>query len=150
MYASRCFRASSGDAKLGCISCHDPHERPAPAQKVAYYRDRCLNCHADQGCSVPVAVRIKTNPDDSCVACHMPSTGSTINHTAVVDPRVSGVVMVNIATFHWHEGDSLEIKTRSGGSTRFYLQAIWWPSTWKRIARGDINAPVIVKAQSFA
>jgi pimeloyl-ACP methyl ester carboxylesterase len=66
-------------------------------------------------------------------------------HTAVSDPRVSGVVMVNPATFHWNEGDSLEIKTRSGGSTRFYLEAILWPSTWRRIARGEVNVPVIVR-----
>jgi pimeloyl-ACP methyl ester carboxylesterase len=66
-------------------------------------------------------------------------------HTAVADPRVSGVVMVNTATFHWNEGDSLEIKTRSGGSTRFYLEAILWPSTWKRIVSGDVNVPVIVR-----
>jgi Flp pilus assembly protein TadD len=88
MYASRCFQATAGEAKLGCISCHDPHERPEPAEKVAYYRDRCLNCHADRGCSVPAAVRRASNPDDSCIACHMPSTGSTINHTAIVDHRV--------------------------------------------------------------
>jgi tetratricopeptide (TPR) repeat protein len=37
---------------------------------------------------VPTAVRRATEKDDSCIACHMPSTGSTINHTAVVDHRV--------------------------------------------------------------
>jgi Flp pilus assembly protein TadD len=112
MYASRCFQASAGEAKLGCISCHDPHERPDSAEKVVYYRERCLNCHQERegeapaepgarvsagalpsrskqrGCSVPAAVRRATNPDDSCIACHMPSTGSTINHTAIVDHRV--------------------------------------------------------------
>ncbi len=98
MYASRCFQGSSGDAKLGCVSCHDPHERPAPAQKVAFYRGRCLNCHREDGaaagpgkrpaCSVPADVRRATSKDDSCIDCHMPSTGSTLNHTAVVDHRV--------------------------------------------------------------
>jgi predicted CXXCH cytochrome family protein len=106
MYASRCFQGSAGEAQLGCVSCHDPHERPGPDQKVAYYRKRCLNCHREEaaaeagaksapasrhkqrGCSVPAAVRRATDKDDSCIACHMPSTGSTINHTAVVDHRV--------------------------------------------------------------
>src|SRR5262249_5915078 len=81
-------RGSRGDAKRGGLPCTAPPERPAPAQKVAYYRDRCLQCHADRGCSLPAAARRATNPDDSCIACHMPSTGSTINHTAVVDHRV--------------------------------------------------------------
>ena len=53
MHESRCFRASEG--RLGCISCHDPHRLPAPEEKVAYYRDRCLECHADRGCRLAVA-----------------------------------------------------------------------------------------------
>jgi predicted CXXCH cytochrome family protein len=98
MHASRCFQGSAGEAQLGCVSCHDPHERPAPAQKVAFYRGRCLNCHREdeaaggpqkqRACSVPAAARRATSKDDSCIDCHMPSTGSTINHTAVVDHRV--------------------------------------------------------------
>jgi Tfp pilus assembly protein PilF len=90
MNASRCFQASAGKAKLGCISCHDPHEKPAPSRKVAYYRERCLACHEEpKACSLPVAVRKTTNPDDSCIACHMPSTGSAFNHTAITDHRIS-------------------------------------------------------------
>jgi Flp pilus assembly protein TadD len=88
MYASGCFRGSAGEAKLGCVSCHDPHERPDAATKGAFYRDRCLKCHAGHGCSLSLAERRTAQPDDSCIACHMPSTGSTINHTAVVDHRV--------------------------------------------------------------
>ncbi len=56
MHESRCFRASQG--RLGCISCHDPHELPAPEERVSYYRERCLECHAEQGCSLPAAVRL--------------------------------------------------------------------------------------------
>ena len=47
LHQSRCFRESQGE--LGCISCHNPHELPDPEKKVAYYRDRCVNCHADRG-----------------------------------------------------------------------------------------------------
>ena len=70
MYESRCFQKSSG--KMGCISCHDPHELPAPREKATYYRDRCLSCHDKNGCSLPKAERVFEGRDDRCVDCHMP------------------------------------------------------------------------------
>ena len=66
MKASRCFRASEG--RLGCISCHDPHELPEPDEKIAYFRERCLACHQDHGCKLPEPVRLARNREDSC-AC---------------------------------------------------------------------------------
>ena len=81
MYESRCFRASRG--KMGCISCHDPHGLPAPAEKVAYYRDRCLECHAEKGCRLPRPERLARGRDDSCIECHMPrSPNEQVPHTA--------------------------------------------------------------------
>ena len=88
MMASRCYVKSADAKKLGCISCHDPHVQPAPAEKPAHYRARCLACHTEQSCSLPVATRRKTQPDDSCVACHMPPTKSEVNHTSITDHRV--------------------------------------------------------------
>jgi hypothetical protein len=85
MAGSRCFRASNG--KLGCISCHDPHDVPAPAQKAAYYRDRCLVCHGINDCKLPAVARRKNG--DDCRACHMPRLHSSdIVHTAVTDHRI--------------------------------------------------------------
>jgi cytochrome c-type biogenesis protein CcmH/NrfG len=85
MTASHCFRASGG--KLGCVSCHDPHDLPAPAQKTAYYRDRCLECHGGKGCQLPPVARQKNG--DDCRACHMPRLHSSdIVHTAVTDHRI--------------------------------------------------------------
>jgi hypothetical protein len=82
MHASRCYQRSAGE--LGCISCHDPHEEPGAAQKVAYYRVRCLACHeGSNGCSLPGPERTARRPDDSCTACHMPPAPlSDIAHTA--------------------------------------------------------------------
>jgi hypothetical protein len=86
MHASRCFTASNG--KMGCVSCHDPHVYPAAAEKVTYYRDRCLRCHGEAACSVPPAVRRQTSKDDSCIQCHMPAGESDIQHHSITDHRV--------------------------------------------------------------
>lgn len=91
MVQSRCFRASRG--ALGCISCHDPHALPPAETKVAYYRDRCLECHTKRGCALPIESRRAKSPDDSCVACHMPRAAtSDIPHVATTlhsIPRVA-------------------------------------------------------------
>lgn len=82
---SRCFAASGG--RMVCTSCHDPHEKPAPAARDAFYRKRCLTCHESKGCSLPADER--KAKDDSCVACHMTRAGSTnIPHTSVTDHRI--------------------------------------------------------------
>ena len=71
MHESRCYSASKG--ALGCTSCHDPHRLPEPGEQIAYYRRRCLECHAEKGCSLATAVRLARSRDDDCVSCHMPS-----------------------------------------------------------------------------
>jgi Flp pilus assembly protein TadD len=88
MYASRCFLETKGDRKLGCISCHDPHAQPSMDERVKFFRERCLNCHADKPCRVAQPVRLQKQPDDSCVACHMPSRSSTVPHTVITDHTV--------------------------------------------------------------
>jgi predicted CXXCH cytochrome family protein len=87
MEASRCFVASEG--RLGCISCHDPHRAPEPNMRVAYYRDRCLQCHEKKGCALPVIERQSRGAGDNCVACHMPRPKVTnVPHTAATDHRI--------------------------------------------------------------
>ncbi len=87
MADSRCFRGSGG--KLGCTSCHDSHRLPAPEQRTAFYRGRCLTCHAEAGCKVPEEKRRQQSPSDDCTACHMPrSPSSDVAHTAVTDHRI--------------------------------------------------------------
>jgi hypothetical protein len=94
MYLSRCFRRSrdepaEGRRKLGCTSCHDPHQHVGPAERVAHYRARCLECHARPGCSVPEATRRRQSPQDSCIDCHMPRyPAADIAHTASTDHRI--------------------------------------------------------------
>jgi len=65
-------------------------------------------------------------------------------HTAIADPRVSGVVLINPLTFHWTEGDSLEVRMRkSFGSTEQYKRRLFKVETWKRIVKGDVGVAKI-------
>jgi hypothetical protein len=87
MHDSRCYLASSG--QLGCISCHDPHVMPQTAEKAAYFRDRCLGCHADRGCRLPASARALRTGGDDCVGCHMPRSSSSNNtHVATTNHRI--------------------------------------------------------------
>jgi Cytochrome c554 and c-prime len=51
---SKCFLAGN----LSCITCHDPHSDAR--RDAAWYRGRCLACHADQ------------QDRGDCLECHMP------------------------------------------------------------------------------
>ena len=70
MVMSKCYLASGG--KLRCMTCHDPHQQPDGAESVIYYRRKCLGCHTDQSCAVPLVARIKSVPANDCAGCHMP------------------------------------------------------------------------------
>jgi Tetratricopeptide repeat/Doubled CXXCH motif (Paired_CXXCH_1)/Cytochrome c554 and c-prime len=81
LYRSKC-QQKSGES-FSCITCHDPHYSPAPSEKVAYYRAKCINCH---GASF-AAKHHKKNPD--CVSCHMPRIQSSdVAHTQATDHRI--------------------------------------------------------------
>ena len=85
--SSACFLQSNG--RLGCIACHDPHRRPSAAEQPAFYRERCLKCHADRGCSQPEEKRQAAPAGDSCIACHMPPLPTKgVPHTALTDHRL--------------------------------------------------------------
>jgi|CZKL01.1.fsa_nt_gi predicted CXXCH cytochrome family protein len=71
-------KQKSGD-RLTCTTCHDPHGSPAPAERVAYFRQRCLQCHA-----ALEANHHRENPD--CTSCHMARPPSNdIAHEQVTD-----------------------------------------------------------------
>jgi hypothetical protein len=87
MHESQCYKASKG--ALSCTSCHNPHLVPGHAEKVGFYRNRCLQCHADKGCSLSETVRRETSKEDNCLVCHMPRVTSTdVAHTATTNHRV--------------------------------------------------------------
>jgi len=78
---SQC-KKKSGDA-MSCTSCHNPHQAPAPAERVAYYRSKCLACHGS-----PFAAKHHEDQPD-CLTCHMPAAASSdVAHTEVTDHRI--------------------------------------------------------------
>lgn len=87
MQSSACFRGSEGS--LRCTTCHDPHSSPAPSERDEFYRQRCNQCHADQGCSLSIEERERPPALNSCMHCHLPSSGSAdIPHTSASDHRI--------------------------------------------------------------
>ena len=76
---SACFRGSGG--KLTCTTCHDPHDAPAPAETVRYYRNKCIACHGE---STFVA---RHHPEEQdCTSCHMArEKAEDIAHEQVTD-----------------------------------------------------------------
>lgn len=87
MKASRCFRASGG--KLSCLTCHDPHVERTGLPAVSFYRAKCLTCHTDASCRLPLSVRTAKNPANDCVGCHMPKRDVTIiSHSALTNHRI--------------------------------------------------------------
>lgn len=85
MRSSRCYEASG--EQLTCITCHDPHRRPAENNRIAFYRQRCYGCHDSVSCEAPSTDR--ASQQDSCIACHMPSaTSRNVAHVSQTDHRI--------------------------------------------------------------
>jgi hypothetical protein len=85
MKMSKCYRASGGT--LHCLSCHDPHVQPR-ATSIAYYREKCLACHAESACKLPLNIRTAQNKQDDCAGCHMPKAPAGIPHSVLTNHRI--------------------------------------------------------------
>jgi hypothetical protein len=82
---SACKR-NSGD-KLWCGTCHDPHVVPPAAEANAWFRARCLSCHAVKDCTESQAARLQAK--DNCTGCHMPkSAASDAQHVVLTDHSI--------------------------------------------------------------
>jgi hypothetical protein len=82
---SACKRASRD--RLWCGSCHDPHALPGSAQRVAWFRRKCLECHFDRRCKETQARRATQH--DDCIACHMPEAQVTdAQHVVFTDHSI--------------------------------------------------------------
>jgi hypothetical protein len=84
---SRCW--GDGDARLACITCHDPHKQLS--HEARGYDEKCLACHVAAtaaktsrerpGKACPVAKQ-------DCVTCHMPRMALPSMHAPFVDHRI--------------------------------------------------------------
>ncbi len=80
--AQSACKKKSGDA-MSCMSCHDPHSSPLPAERASYFRGKCLACHGAE-------FGVRHHPENTdCTSCHMPSSLSRdITHTEATDHRI--------------------------------------------------------------
>jgi len=87
MRLSKCYLNSAG--KLSCITCHDPHVQPASQDAPEYFRQKCLSCHTEKSCAIPLTARRKKTPPDDCAGCHMPKRDvTTISHSVLTNHRI--------------------------------------------------------------
>ena len=87
MSLSQCYLKSGG--KLACITCHDPHREPSPQEAAPFFRSKCLTCHTEESCTLPLETRAANTPPDDCAGCHMPKQSlRRISHSALTNHRI--------------------------------------------------------------
>jgi hypothetical protein len=97
---SKCKLVSGG--KMWCGSCHDPHNEPD--RPVAYYREKCLLCHATTNLAANHPPKTS-----NCIGCHMPRRATDDgDHTAFTDHRIQlrqekGVTVRDGSIAAWRE-----------------------------------------------
>jgi hypothetical protein len=79
-------RGHSGDARISCVACHDPHEKLV--EDVAFYDSKCLACHLTTRDQVKTAARSAAACPVSrqkCTTCHMPKIDLPGAHAKFTD-----------------------------------------------------------------
>lgn len=102
---SRCFLESAG--KLGCTTCHDPHDVRHGEGGVDGYDKACVSCHE------PSKIAAKGHPSSgSCVGCHMPKRrAEDVVHAVMTDHLIQRRPVPNLtAEFPERHDAGLEYK----------------------------------------
>ncbi len=87
MTLSKCYRSSAGS--MSCISCHDPHVQPTAEEAPAYFAGKCLKCHTNESCKIPLETRLHRQPSNDCAGCHMPKRDiQVISHSSATNHRI--------------------------------------------------------------
>ena len=102
MILSKCYRNSPG--RLKCITCHDPHVEPSPTEASAYFAKKCLICHTERSCALPLEARRQQDPPDACPVCHMAKKDiGVIRHSSVTSHRILARVDEPFPEFAFHQ-----------------------------------------------
>lgn len=73
---SACFRQSGG--KLGCTTCHNPHDVQSGPAAASRYEAACRGCHVGAH-----------KPGEDCASCHMPQRRTDdVVHVVMTDHRI--------------------------------------------------------------
>ena len=94
LFGSRCY---SDDQRIGCISCHNPHE--SLKKEPAHYDARCQSCHQNGPArgGAPLNRTAKTRDTrppacrigrKNCTSCHMPKVDLPGAHFRFTDHRI--------------------------------------------------------------
>ncbi len=122
MESSKCFIGSKG--KLSCLTCHDPHAQPPRAEAAAWYRDKCLTCHSEASCKLPLVKRAESGND--CTSCHMPKRDVTmISHAALTNHRIIAYAGEALPANKAQGNDGLIHVNRPPGSDELPRLTLW-------------------------
>ena len=93
-------RGHSGDARISCVACHDPHDKLA--DDAASYDSKCLACHLTSRDQVKTTARSAAACPVSrqkCTTCHMPKIELPGGHAKFTDHWIR-IVKAGEATPH--------------------------------------------------
>lgn len=137
--ASECFRKSEG--KLGCTTCHNPHDIQRGEQAVTHYNQVCLNCHQ---AAIQAASAAPHTAKANCVGCHMPKRRT--------DDAIHVVMTEHLITKRSPAGDLLAEKSERGetGANSYRGEVVpYYPSKLPTTADNELTIAVAqVREQS--
>jgi predicted CXXCH cytochrome family protein len=131
--------------KLTCTSCHDPHgstQEMSVTERVAYYRQKCLQCHdaGEQGKGFSVTHHIE---NQDCASCHMPrARADDIAHEQVTDHRIPRIPMPSSKSKSAATGGDLVLVGDGTGKTPTGIGRDLGLAYAQAAAKGDAQAAV--------